>query len=233
MFTKRFAVALVALVAVATLQGIASAQPFDARGTFNGWGQTPMTDNLDGTYSVTIGALVPGALHDWKIDTGNWASSWPGSNVTSAVDAAGNMTLHFRPGPIADGWSPAADRVGYSDPGQFGWEIMGSFNNWDALVDTAARQMTDLGSGLYSVDYTIATPGMHSFKFRESNSWAVSTGDDFGNAAANISVTTTVPNELLTFQLDLPNGRFQVVPEPAALTLLGGVIGFVLMRRRH
>lgn len=190
------------------------AQPY-LRGTFNGWSlDTPMNANGDGTYSVTIDQystgvsnMTAGTRHDFKVDTtGDWSSAFPGSDARTIVDANGEITVHFYPGLINDGWRPQSDRVGYVDPQQYGWEITGSFTGWGS---SPAGQMTNNGSGLYSVDFTFTnTPATYEFKFRESNSWDTSIGGDFGNSAANISITTTQVNQTVPFQLDLPNGRY-------------------------
>lgn len=231
---------VVGLLAVGMLATTALAGPgdYNARGGFNGWGETLMNDDGDGSFSVTIGGLNPGERHNFKIaedldPPNDWNNNWPGSDARTAVSAAGEITLHFFPGAIADGWNPGGDRVGYTDPQQFGWEITGAFNGWTDGVDTAARQMSDMGGGLYSVDYTIAAPGSYDFKFRESNSWDVSTGGDFGNLAGNANVTTVNPNEIIRFELDLPNGRWRtsVVPEPATLALL--MLGAAVVVRRY
>lgn len=227
---------LVALTIVGLAASAALAQPYNVRGTFNGWGESQMNDDGDGSYSLTVGALNPGDRHNFKIAFNDWASSWPGSDSRTAVNAAGEITFHFIPGAIADGWFPPQDRVGYADPGMFGWEIQGAFNNWDENVDSAARQLSDMGGGLYSVDYTIAAPGTYDFKFRESFSWDISIGDNFGNSAANNQVTTTIANELVRFELDLPNGRWRTstVPEPATVFGLtaGGLALLRVLRRR-
>lgn len=214
--------------------GVACGQTYNARGTFNGWGETPMIDDGDGTYSLTIPGLTTGDRHDFKIAQNDWASSWPGSNPRAAVDASGELTLYFTPGAVTDGWNPAADRVGYDDSGQFGWEIMGAFNSWDDGIDTSERQMSDLGGGLFSVDYTIATAGSYDYKFRESGSWDIAIGDDFGNSAADNLITTTVPDSIVRFELDLPNGRWNttIIPEPSSMALIVvGSLAAVAIRR--
>jgi hypothetical protein len=119
---------------------------------------------------------------------------------------------------------------------QVNWEIMGGFNGWTDGVDTAARQMTNIGPGLYSVDYTIATANSYDFKFRESNSWDVSIGGDFGNSAGNANVVTTQNNQVVRFLLDLPNGRWTTIaiPEPTTMVVAGlGIAAAAFARRRR
>jgi hypothetical protein len=220
----------VGLLALATM--VASAQvnivtPINVRGNFNGWGETPMNDDGDGTFSLTISGGTAGADVIWKIAQDGWTFNWPPTDAKSVYDAGGNFTFHFRPGPVADGWNPGADRVGYSDPGAFGWDIMGSFNGWSTPILT----LTPQGNGVYSGSYLVASPGTYDFKFRKAGDWGTSIGADFGNGAANAQLTTVAPNELVTFQLDLPNGRWTtVVPEPALGALLG--VGATLILRR-
>ena len=232
-------IAKVSLAALLLAAMPAWAQPFNVRGDFNAWGEAPMNDDLDGSYSVTVGGLTAGARHNYKVAFNDWEASWPGSDGRTAVDGSGDITFHYFPGAIADGWNPAGDRVGYDDHGQFGWEIIGGFNDigggWDEPTNSAARQMSDAanpGGGLYSVDFTIATAGTYAWKFRESNSWDIAIGDDFGNSAADNSITTLTDNEIWTFELDLPNGRWRITPEPATLGLLG-VGALIALRQRR
>jgi len=212
---KLFAVA--SLVAVST-SGLQAQSRFVA-GAFNGWdaGANQMTDvdggNTNYTYDITGGTA--GNLHEWKITDGTFGTTWPANNVKSAYGAGGSNTVYFRAGTIADGWQPGANRVGYEDPGQHGWEIIGAINDigngWDEPSNSAARQMVDQGNGLYSVNYTIAKPpGTYAFKFRQSGSWDINIGNGgFGHNAGDAQVTTLVSNEAVTFQLDLPNGRWR------------------------
>ena len=225
---------LVVLIMCALVAGAAYAEYY-VRGDYNGWDlSTPMNDDGDGTYSALVTGLTPGYRFEFKVAVEDWSSSWPGSNAKTIVDPSGEVTFHFTPGAVSDGWNPSENRVGYDDPGQFGWEIMGAFNGWDAGIDTVARQMVDEGGGMYSVMYNIAAAGSYEYKFRESGSWDISIGGDFGNSAGNNTIVTASDNTLVLFELDLPNGRWNatIVPEPATMTLFG--LGFLLtsIRRR-
>jgi hypothetical protein len=207
-----------------------NAQPYYLRGGFNGWDTSaPMTDNGSGVYSATVYG-TPGSTFEYKVATADWSSSWPGSNGKSIFSSAGAFTAYFIPSPAADGWSPSANRVGYADPLQFGWELMGSPNGWT----TPLVSLTSLGSGRYGGSYMIATPGTYAFKFREAGSWDISIGGDFGNSAGDISFTTVDSFFDVWVELDLPNGRweFTQVPEPGVLSLLGAGAAVVLSRRR-
>ncbi len=179
------------------------ALPYNARGSFNGWGETPMTDNGDGTHSVTIGSLTAGLIYEFKIAENDWTSSWPGGNAKVVADASGSITLRFRPAVILDGWNPTAARVAYDDPGH-GWDVMGSFNGWTTPVVT----LTNHGAGLYEGAYVVATPGTYQFKFRKADDWNVQYGSDEFAGGNDLQVVTTDPNQSVTFRLDLPNGRW-------------------------
>ncbi len=198
---------------------LAGPMTFYARGDFNGWGlDNPMTYVGGVEYTVTIGGFSPGDMFEYKVATDDWSINAPGSNGRIMANASGEFTLHFyNQDTWSDGWEPSNKlRVGYDDPGMFAWVVMGSFNGWSAPVVT----LTDMGNGLWVGDLVVATPGTYEWKFRKEDNWDISIGDDFGNAAANNTYTTTVPNEVIHFELDLPNGRWRAVPEPASLTLL-------------
>jgi hypothetical protein len=218
-----------AALALATASSL-MAQPFYLRGSFNGWDtSTPMNDEGGGLYSATISG-TPGERFIFKVANADWSVGFPGSDVRSLYDAGGSATVYYRAGAAGDGWSPAADRVGYADPGQFGWEVIGSFNGWSAPILSLANQ----GAGLYTGQYLIADAGSYNFKFREAGSWDISIGADFGNSAGDAGLTTLAANQLVEFQLDLPNGKWSatVVPEPTVLGLVAGSAFLVLLRRR-
>jgi hypothetical protein len=224
---------ILALAIVSLTTTPALTQTYYARGDFNGWAGTdyPLLPSGNGS-SVTISGLTPGNGYEWKVTTDDWSSNFPGSNARSIADAGGNLTLHFYPGTAGDGWNPAENRVGYDDPGH-GWDVIGSFNGWSSPIGLMDAQ----GNGLFTLEYVVADPGLYEFKFRKEGDWGVSIGGDFGNAAGNASLTTVAPNEIILFELDLVNGRWQttVVPEPGTYALLGlggALLFFRLFRRR-
>jgi len=210
---KHQPILLAAAMLLAAAPMTLTAQPYYIGGSALNpqWNTTDPANEMVGgpdTYSLTV-ATVANGYHEFKVSTYSWANSWPGSNAKIKGDAYGSNTFYFHPGTAADGWNPGGNRVGYEDPGNMSWEIMGAFNGWNDGVDTEARQMSAQGGGLYAVDYAIAVPGTYEFKFRSSNSWDHAVGSDFGNSGGNAAVTTLVSNEVVTFQLDLPNGRWR------------------------
>jgi hypothetical protein len=222
---------IVTSLVLGLLGGVALAQPYVVRGDFNGWGGSgdlALSDMGGGMYSGTAMGLTPGQTTEYKATTPDWSFNAPGSNGKTVANAAGEITFNFFPATSwADGWKPdTSPRVGYADPGQFGWEIIGSFDGWTNPLLPLANQ----GSGLYAGDIAIA-PGSYEFKFRKAGDWGISIGGDFGNSAGNAAVTVNAGDPAIRFELDLPNGRWrtQVVPEPGALVLLA--LGLLLRRR--
>lgn len=222
----------VVVMAAALLSAGALADPvYVVRGEFNGWGgggDLVLNDMGGGLWSATATGLAPGQATEYKCTTPDWSFNAPGSNGKVVANASGEITFHFYPATSwADGWNPSGwARVGYMDPGQFGWEIMGSFNGWSAPI----LSLSDLGGGLYAGDIAL-NAGSYEFKFRKAGDWGISIGDDFGNSAANASLNVANNGDLIRFELDLPGGRWRtyVVPEPAAAALLA--LGLVLRRR--
>jgi len=222
-----FAVVLLVVQAGSTALAVA---PYYAKGDFNAWGTTDiMTDMGGGHWQGTVAALTPGSQYEYKLADENWTESWPGSNGKIEADGSGTATFHLWLTPPADGWEPSGPRVGYEDMG-WGWDIMGDFNGFSSPVAV----LSDLGGGLYSANYVVATAATHEFKFRKADDWSISIGDDFGNSAGNAQFTTTVANQPVQFRLDLPNGRWTVVvPEPSTVLLgLSGLIVMAVRRRK-
>lgn len=206
--------------AISALAALAQAQPYYIAGdVVNNWQNDATFDSTNSAYQLTGGPTVysytvtngtAGNYEQLKIipTAGSWNTVYPANNLWVKLDAGGSNTIYFYPGTSVDGWSPAQNRVGYADPGNMAWEITGDFTTPQWGSDPNA-QMTSAGNGLYTNTYVIATPGVHEFKFRTPNTWSeVNFGADFGNGSGNASVTTTVSNQPVLIQLDLPDGRW-------------------------
>ena len=223
--------AIVGIVVQVGNSAMAGSLDWYARGDYNGWDTSAqLADQGGGHFMGTISGLTPGDRFNYKIAREDWSASAPGSNGRVVADANGEINYHFRESTSwGDGWEPsAAMRVGYDDPGQFGWELIGDMNGW------AGADMADQGGGLYSIQVPLTT-GNYSWKFRENDSWDISIGDDFGNAAANNETVVASDGDWL-FELDLPNGRWRAsaIPEPSTCFLaLGGLLALAAARRRH
>jgi hypothetical protein len=211
----------------------ASPAAWYARGDFNGWDlSTPMVDQGGGYYTATITGLTAGNPYEYKIANEDWSSYAPGSNGKVPADGSGEINLHFwENSSWADGWEPSTQmRVGYDDPGQFGWGVIGAFDGWTG--DTVV--LADQGGGLYAGQVAL-NAGTYEWKFREEGSWDYSIGDNFGNSAANNSLTVANNGDVWAFELDLPNGRWRAyqVPEPSTLALVGlALVGLAIGWRR-
>jgi len=207
---KLFALAGAFAVSVFTSQ----AQPYTA-GDFNGWDSfaSPMTGNPTIGYTCVAapGTGVPGSVDEFKIlqTGGSWNVTFPPNNVWTLFDAGGGNTFYYYPGPFSDGWYPLEDRVGYADPGNVSFELVGDFNNW------SGTPMVLKANGVYTNTFVIPAAGTYNFKFRTPGIWyEAQVGTDFGENTGNASVTTTSPNQPVLFQLDLPNGRYQALVVP-------------------
>lgn len=218
-------------LAVGVTGAMAQAQYY-LRGDFNGWDlSNPMTPMGSGHYMATRTGLTPGSLYEFKVANESWSENAPGSNARTAANANGELIVHLFTGfPFGDGWMPDNNwwRVGYDDPLQFGWDILGSFDGWANPI----ANMTNMGGGLYMADVAIA-PGDYEFKFRKAGDWGVSIGGDFGNGAGNATLHVGASDPMIRFELDLPNGRWRtgVVPEP--MTMLGLLVGLGALAARR
>lgn len=225
---------VIGVVALCTLAGVAQAQPYYARGPFNGWGGTAneLFDVGGGMYQGTITGLVAGAKTEHKATVDDWSFNAPqtGDNAYAVANAGGNLTINFFPNTSwSDGYQPAAEaRIGYVDSGMHGWDIMGAFNGW-----TTPTAMSSLGAGVYQVTIA-AAPGAYEFKFRKDGDWDISVGDTFGRFSGNADAVVNAGDNAVQLTLDLPNGRWQAlsVPAPSAMALLG-LGGLVAARRRR
>jgi hypothetical protein len=209
--TKRNFITLAAAGWVTAFAGFAQAQPYYVAGDFNLWNAS--SNQMTGgptVYDFVITNGTAGNYQQFQITDGSFAAGhyWPGGHVWVKADAGGSNTVHFIPGVASDGWLPVQNRVGYDDPGNMAWEVTGDFTTPQWGSDPNA-QMTSSGNGLYSVSYTLPSPGTHQYKFRTPGTWnEANFGVDIGNGSGNSSFDTAVSNQVVTFQLDLPSGRW-------------------------
>ena len=224
---------ILAIGAVAAMSTAAVAQPYYVRGDFNGWAGIANPLNLvsGDHYSTVVTGLTPGTRYEFKGTNDDWSFNGPNGNVQARADASGEIEVHFYAGPAndgfhGDGWLPENQpRTGFTDANLTGWEIMGDWDGWAAPQATFA----DVGGGIWEATWA-STGGIHDFKARRTGDWDVSIGGDFGGGGANISYDAGVGGNL-TMRIDTAGGRYQIVPAPASLALLG--LGGLATRRRR
>ena len=103
---------LFALLAVTMFAATATAQPYYARGEFNGWGlDDPMTQIDSVLWTATVSGLDPFTLFDYKIANEDWSINAPGSNGRVQPNANGDITFLFHVPPRSK-YTPGRRRRG-------------------------------------------------------------------------------------------------------------------------
>jgi hypothetical protein len=195
-----------------------SAQPWYARGQFNGWSlDNPMTDQGGGHYTAQITGLFDNEPYNWKIANNDWSINMPSSDSRVYTDINGEIMFHLYDNTSwDDGWFPnTTRRVGYNDHQQFDWEVVGTFNGWPGAADPNFA-LTDMGNGLHRGVFALNS-GIQHFKFRglTATAWDTAIGNDFGNGSSNIQIAVLSNGDPWTFELDLPNGRWRAFSDAA------------------
>lgn len=204
-----------AVLAVAALKS--NAQPYAIAGNFNNWNNTG-TFNPGGGPGIYTNVMTGGTAGAWEglkiiAVSGSWNTTYPNNNLNISYDAGGSNTVYFYPGNFTDGWQPTQNRVGFEDPGNMAFEIVGDFTtpNWGSDPN---GQLALKGNGVYTNTYVVPTAGSHQFSIRTPGQWGnFRCGADFSDAN-NGSFTTTNANQAVLIQLDLPNGRWLIGAPP-------------------
>jgi len=151
-------------------------------GEFNGWtaGATPMTDNGDGTWEVTLNLLV-GNSYEYKYINGDtWGKD---ENVFGLCNVNNNREVtvpsdDFTLDMVCFGkcniCNPPEQDVTFSvnmseqTVSPEGVHLAGSMQGWD----TTATQLTTVGNNIYQVTLPIGEGDYHEFKYINGNTWA-------------------------------------------------------------
>ncbi len=208
--------------------------PLYVAGDFNGWAAngTVMANMGGGIWSASFSGLTPNTEYQFQVTDGSW-SSWftPGSHSWLFPDATGDATITIDLNSYADGWSGSVNRISAGvDPGA--WNAVGAWNGWNNADPTSV--MTSIGGGVYELQKSIANPGFWGFKATQSGGWNYQIGADGRNVnAAEVTFTTTVPNQVVDMFVNTVNGTIMVtvVPEPTTFALIG-LGGLVALCRR-
>ncbi len=213
-------------------------------------GGEPMTDNGDGTHSVTLTGLGAGAHYDFNIYDDVSLETWPsGANSWFYADGGGSITIGFNTNTVIDGWLPAQYRIGLSTDGNnVGWVIAGSFGEplGPGLPDWSLTGivMNAMGGGIYEVELALPlgggpswTPNTDTYAWKSVvyGTWDSISEDGRSVNTANAMIQVLPGWEGARFTVDAYTGvvKAELIPEPATCLILGlGIVGLVMRRRR-
>ena len=157
------------------------------RGSMNNWAadeSSKMTDNGDGTYSITMNVIA--GTHEFKGALLDWSWSCPGENAKLTLEEDDTVTFTLNPSANTITYTLASGEV------QTDYYLLGSMNDWTPKEDNL---MTDNGDGTYSITMFL-TEGTYEYKAGVPDwSWSCPSG---ANAMLKLDCDCEV-----TFTLDL------------------------------
>ncbi len=182
-------VVLVLILAISTMMimplSASAATTYYLRGTFNNWEENSnyiLTDNGNGTYSITV--TLAAGTHKYKVARDGWNWSVPSQDATLTLTEGG--LVQFTMNPTA--YTVSAKAVTAPTADVF---VRGTFNDWEA----SEPKMASLGNNCFYQTVTLPA-GTHEYKIAvEDWTWAVPSGD---NAKLTLSEESQVLFEVST-----------------------------------
>ena len=203
----------------------AAASNWCLAGDLNGWdnASTPLYD--DGTHGDLVSGddifsldytVASAGRAEWKIvKCGDWSTAYPSANAwlnTGTASQVVKFTFDVNDHSSDAGTTqlPTQNIVNAWDTLPTTFTAVGDFNSWNNADPATA--LTALGNGIYRLAYIIPTAGSYIGKVTTTGSWDAFGADGRSKDAANISFTTTAPNETVIFLLDANTGRVTITP---------------------
>ena len=211
------------------------AQPWYARGEFNGWSGTAEELVDDGTNGdVTPGdgifsrlVTIPTAGRgEWKTTVDDWSTNYPASNswFITTIDNQ-EVLITYDSNSYGDGWLPDANIVNVNDQPTSNFVAVGDHNGWnnagtEVMHDDGLDGDWLAGDGVYVYHAVIATAGSYNWKAVISGVWDAWGADNRAIGADNISYTTNSSDEDVFFYLDINTGRVFTSSDPLPVELV-------------
>lgn len=231
---KRIVTLIIILLFAFTTQ-ILFAQPWYARGDFNGWSGTAEELVDDGT----MGDVTPGdgifsrlivipttGRYEFKVTVDDWSTNYPASNswLFTIIDNQ-EVLITYDSNTQGDGWLPDVNIVNVNDQPTADFVAVGDHNGWnnagsELLHDDGLDGDWQAGDGVYAYHAVIAAAGSYNWKAVIFGSWDAWGADNRATNADNVAYSTGTANEDVFFYLDLNTGRVFTSSDPLPVELV-------------
>ncbi len=213
------------------------AQPWYVRGTFNGWAGTAhqlVDDGIngdlvagDGIFSRLISINTPGR-HEFKVTVDDWSVNHPASNSWLYTTSPNQSLLFtFDSNSYSDGWLPSTNIVNVTDqlPPTANIVAVGDHNGWnnagpEVMYDDGTNGDPLANDNIYAYYLVVAAPGTYNWKPTRTGTWDAWGSDNRQVNSANITYSTTSPNQNVFFYVDLNTGRTYTSHTPLPVELI-------------